>query len=44
MHVPGHYGLGFVDFECQNFMYIDPFNDFDKAGNHREMGLKKSDG
>ena len=39
-YVPGHYCLAIVDFDRQNFMYVDSFYDFDKDGKHREMGLK----
>ena len=39
-YVPGHFCLAFVDFDREKFMYIDPFYDFDKAGDHRKMGLK----
>ena len=42
-YVPGHYCPAFADFDRQNFMNIGPFNDFDKAGNHRETGLKAMD-
>ena len=42
-YVPGHYCLAFVDFDRQNFMYVDSFYDFDKDGKHREMGLKAMD-
>ena len=39
-YVPGHFCLAFVDFDREKIMYIDPFYDFDKAGDHRKMGLE----